>query len=284
MKFGIQDRSEWGPDPLKRFTTIRDMGFDVVEVHGRDVLENPGELKRASAVADIAISSICGGYRGWIGDFDESRRQQALHDISRILQRGSQIGAKGIVIPAAYGMFSSRLSSAAPLRDAAGDQEVLLDSLHALESVAVQTDTFLYLEPLNRYEDHMINHVRDAGRLIQTGGFTRVKIAYDTFHMNIEEVNPYRTLLEASPVIGHIHLGDSNRLEPGAGHLAFEPIFQALHETAFSGCLILECRPSGDTRSSFARSLKFLQSVFSQITEPHHHWSGRNVECHAPSQ
>ena len=38
-----------------------------------------------------------------------------------------------------------------------GDRKMVSDSLRVLEQVAARTGTVVYLEPLNRYQDHMIN-------------------------------------------------------------------------------------------------------------------------------
>ena len=46
-----------------------------------------------------------------------------------------------------------------------------------------------------------------------------VRLAADTYHMNIEEADPIKALVDASNCIRHVQLSDSNRLEPAAGHI-----------------------------------------------------------------
>lgn len=104
----------------------------------------------------------------------------------------------------------------------------------------------LYLEPLNRYEDHMVNRLEQAVELIRTVGLDSVKIGIDSYHMNIEEADPAASILAAAPYIGHAQVSDSNRFQPGAGHLDWPAWLSALHAIGYGGYLAAECRLTGD--------------------------------------
>ena len=65
--------------------------------------------------------------------------------------------------------------------------------------------------------------MRSADREI---GLDSVRTVADTYHMNIEEADPAAAPGAAAPYIGHVQASDSNRLEPGAGHLDW-PLFGA---------------------------------------------------------
>ena len=45
------------------------------------------------------------------------------------------------------------------------------------------------LEPLNRYEDHMINTLGQAVEICEAVGSPAMGVCADTYHMNIEEVD-----------------------------------------------------------------------------------------------
>ena len=90
-------------------------------------------------------------------------REDAVAQLTSQLSVMAELGGLGAMTPASYGMFSRRLPPsnrrAARRRTAA----ILVDGLgrlgeHAREGVA------LFLEPLNRYEDHMVNWLEDAVR------------------------------------------------------------------------------------------------------------------------
>ncbi len=78
----------------------------------------------------------------------------------------AEVGGKGIVVPAAWGMFTFRLPPMTSPRSLDGDRKMVSDSLRVLEQAAARTGTVVYLEPLNRYQDHMINTLADARRYI----------------------------------------------------------------------------------------------------------------------
>ena len=63
--------------------------------------------------------------------------------------------------------------------------------------------------------------------------------------MNIEEADPPQALVDAGPWIRHIQLSDSNRLQPGAGHIDWAASLQAISSISYTDELAYECRLSG---------------------------------------
>lgn len=254
MRLATQDKPFFPKDLAGKLRTAELLGFDAFEVDGRVVLERMEELKAAIAETAMPVSTACGGYRGWIGDFDEERRQQAVAEIGEILKGLAEVGGKGIVVPAAWGMFSKRLPPMIPPRSEEEDRLVLLDSLERIDRVACETGTYLYLEPLNRYEDHMINTLSEAVSLIEEGAFSQVKVIADFYHMNIEEARMEESLRKAKAHLGHIHLADSHRYQPGDGHLDFVAGFRELKEIGYDGDMAFECRVLGTPEAEVYRN------------------------------
>lgn len=133
------------------------MGFDGFEIDGKLLVNNLDEVKAAIKETGLPVTTACGGYDGWIGDFIEERRLNGLRQITRILEALAEVGGQGIIVPAAWGMFTFRLPPMTSPRSQEGDRKAISDSLIYLDKVAQRTDTVVYLEPLNRYQDHMIN-------------------------------------------------------------------------------------------------------------------------------
>jgi sugar phosphate isomerase/epimerase len=162
-------------------------------------------------------------------------------------------------------MFSLRLPPMVPPRDSNGDREALLDSLARLDAVAGATGTMVYLEPLNRYEDHMINTLETARSIINDGAFLNVKITADFFHMNIEEADIPQTILCNKEFIGHIHLADSHRYQPGSGHMDFSGGFKALEEIGYEGYMAFECRVLGeDPQQEYRKSVAYIRDCMTK--------------------
>ena len=149
-----------------------------------------------------------------------------------------------------------------PPRTPAEDREVLVEQLAALGAHAAAAGVRLLLEPLNRYEDHMVN-TRRRGRGARRGGRRRaaVGVLADTYHMNVEEDDVCAALRAAAPVLGAVHLSDSNRHHPGRGHVDFAAVLATLRDTGFTGTLSVECRPRGEPGAELTACGAFLRGL-----------------------
>ena len=131
---------------------------------------------------------MCPELGGWLGDFDDARRARAIDELRRQLDGIVALGGHGVITPAAWGMFTQRLPPfVEPPRTPEQDREVLLEGLAELGAHAEAAGGVLLFEPLNRYEDHMVNTVAQAAGLIAEAGSPGVRVLADTYHMNIEE-------------------------------------------------------------------------------------------------
>jgi sugar phosphate isomerase/epimerase len=81
-------------------------------------------------------------------------------------------------------MFSLRLPPFKPPRSAEDDRHVLIEGLTELGEHAAREGVCVLLEPLNRYEDHMINRLDQAVDLCRTVDLESVCVMGDFFHMN----------------------------------------------------------------------------------------------------
>ncbi|WP_105596758.1 sugar phosphate isomerase/epimerase family protein [Cronobacter turicensis] len=208
MKIATQNQAFFPENILEKFRYIKAMGFDGYEIDGKLLVDNLAEVKAAIQETGLPVTTACGGYDGWIGDFIEERRLNGLSQITRILEALEEVGGKGIVVPAAWGMFTFRLPPMKSPRSLAGDRKAVSDSLRYLDEAAARTGTTVFLEPLNRYQDHMINTLADARRYIVEGGLKHVKIIGDFYHMNIEEDNLCRAFHDNRDLLGHVHIAE----------------------------------------------------------------------------
>ena len=262
MKIGTQNQAFFPDAIIDKFRYVKEMGFDGFEVDGKLLVDNIDKIKQAIAETDLPVTTACGGYDGWIGDFDEEKRLNGLEEIKQILKALQQVGGKGIVVPAAWGMFTYRLPPMNSPRSQEGDWKAITESLVYLNKVAKETNTTIFLEPLNRYQDHMINTVAEARRYIEENNLENVQVIADFYHMNIEEDNMAETLHHNRDVIGHIHLADNHRFQPGSGSLNFNRLFEGLRKDGYEGYLTLECRVRGENlEQEYRNSLRFLKQA-----------------------
>lgn len=95
-------------------------------------------------------------------------------------------------------------------------------------------------EAHNRYESNLANTLEECSRYVDRINSPALKIAGDTYHMNIEEKSLDGAIISAGSRIAHMHLPDSHRLAPGDGHIDFSAILAALRRINFSGYLSFE--------------------------------------------
>lgn len=98
----------------------------------------------------------------------------------------------------------------------------------------------LGIEPVNRYENHLINTGWQAVEMIERIGADNVFIHLDTYHMNIEEKGVGNGILDARKHLKYIHLSESDRGTPGCGTCDWDEIFATLAAIGFNGGLAME--------------------------------------------
>jgi sugar phosphate isomerase/epimerase len=266
MLLGTQDKDFFPSELTEKFRFIHKCGFDCFEIDGSLILDHFDEIKTAQKNTNLNIVSVCGGYRGWIADFIEERRRFAVDDISKILRKLPDIGAQGIVVPAAWGMFTYRLPPMVSPRSKEGDNDAIHASLRILDQVAKDAGVLIFLEPLNRYQDHMLNLISDAARIIDEGSYKAVKITSDFYHMSIEEDDISNTLEKYQEYLGHVHIAENHRYQPGTGSIDFKRHLKTLQRIGYTGPLVNEGRIRGEKPlEAYLKSVEYLKSILKEI-------------------
>ncbi|WP_298982631.1 sugar phosphate isomerase/epimerase [uncultured Roseibium sp.] len=96
------------------------------------------------------------------------------------------------------------------------------------------------IEPVNRYENHLINTGWQAKDMIEKVGADNIFIHLDTYHMNIEEKGAGNGILDARDHLRYIHLSESDRGTPGEGTCDWDEIYATLAAIGFKGGLAME--------------------------------------------
>jgi len=232
----LQDPTPFSPFPPERWreglSKVARAGFTAVELAITDPAKvNRDEVAEALREVGLRFVSITTGQAAGIEGLslsspDESVRERAVARIKAHMEFARPFGAVVIV---------------GSLRGADGDRRLLVESLR--ECAAHDPEVKLAFEPLNRYETRLVNTVAEALELIEEVGAENLGILFDTFHANIEEPRFGDSIRVVGKRLFHVHLADSNRWVPGAGHLPFGEVLRALEGIDYRGGLILECFP-----------------------------------------
>ena len=135
----------------------------------------------------------------------------------------------------------------------------LIENLRECAHLASLQGVRFALEPINRYETDLIHTVADGLELLEQIGADNVGLLVDTFHMNIEEPVIEDSIRTTGDRIFHFHVADSNRWYPGAGHLDFKSILNALFDTGYHGYVSGEFLPKPDAISAARRNIAHLR-------------------------
>jgi sugar phosphate isomerase/epimerase len=261
LKTAAQEQLLPGDTLQAKWDFAQQAGYDAIELRGKGdfhFASRLDELKQAGKDG-VVMPTVCVDMLHFFGAFDADLRRDAIAQMKSQLTVIAEIGGLGAQTPASYGMFSRRLPPFEPPRTEEADREVLLAGLSELGEHARKEGVTLFLEPLNRYEDHMVNRLEQAAELIRQTGLDSIKIGIDSYHMNIEESDPAAAILAHADVIGHAQVSDSNRFQPGAGHLDWPAWLGALDTIGYDGYLAAECRLTGDPIEAVRSVPAFLQ-------------------------
>jgi len=123
----------------------------------------------------------------------------------------------------------------------------------------------ILLEPINRYETNFINTLEEGQRFIERVAEDNLLLLIDTFHMNIEESSIIQSIEKFGPLIGHVHIADSNRKAPGLGHIDFSSIIIQLLEVNYSDFLSAEVIPYPNFEEASRLTIEFYRKISSRL-------------------
>lgn len=265
MKIACQANLVPGEAMAEKLDRLEKYGFEGVELRGTNLLETEKEAEKAIRGRKIRVSTICAGYRGCALDSSKEERDLAMGDMKKLLDAGARLGAVGLIFVPIFG--PPRIPDLSPLMtDQELEKKLLVELCRQLGDYAEKAGCLLLLEPLNRYETHLLNRLEQAVEICEEVNSPGVKIMADFFHMSIEEKDIARSIEGAGHHIRHIHLADSNRLLPGHGHTDFASGFAALKKIGYSDFMALECGIPGSAEKELPKAVSYLKSLLPSVT------------------
>ena len=239
MKLSCGEYMVRGKNIVEKLEILQRCGFDGIEIPGTAVRGREEEIKKAVAKSKVRPSTIC-GYEGCLLDADIDVRNKAMEELKYLLSFSAEIGAAGVIMVPLFG--PPKISDLSPYADAVVlEKKLLVELLKGIGEYAKKSKSILLVEPLNRYETHLLNRFEQAVGICKKVDSPYVKIMADFFHMSIEEIDIPKSIKKAGDYIRHIHLADSTRLLPGYGHTDFKKAFAALKKIGFKNYMALEC-------------------------------------------
>lgn len=261
FKIAAQESTLPGETLEEKFDFALSVGFDGIELagNGDGVFAGRADALARAKDAGVVMPSAVVAMKHFVGDFDAANRRGAIDDVKELLSTLPAAGAAGIVMPNGFAVFSRVLPPFSPPRSAEESRRQLIEALEELGAHASANGVQVFLEPLNRYEDYLVNTLADAASIIDAVGSPGVSVIADTFHMSIEETDIPAAIRAAGDRVKHVQLGDSDRLEPGHGHYDWPGTLAALADIGYDGWLAMECGLSGASIDVLPRVAELLK-------------------------
>jgi sugar phosphate isomerase/epimerase len=222
------------------------------------------DLKRA--FANSSVKWLTHARRGRILGPDEETRQAAVEEICQGLREAAQLGVDvgSLMVPI---RVQPEMASPPPPKTLVElETEILVEQLRKIAPVAEEVGVPIVLEPLNRYETHLLTRLGQTAKVCRATGSPAIKMMADFFHMNIEEADMAQAIEESADRLAYVHLADSNRYQPGAGHLDFRTPLAALKRVGYGGFMTLECRILGEDKgAALQESARLIRATWDAV-------------------
>ena len=249
------------PDFEGNAVHLANLGYDGIELGVREPDKlDVADLKRTLAKYRLTVPAIGTGQafveeQLSFTDPDVAVRERAVARVKTHIALASAFESKPIVI---IGLIRGKTWQSITREQA---HAWMVDALKTLAREAQVRGIRLVIEPINRYETDWVNDVAGALALIDDIGADNVGILFDTFHANIEEPSIEKSLRACGARLFHVHIADSNRWYPGAGHTNFVSILSTLREVKYASWVSAEILPKPDVKRAAKETFKTIKPL-----------------------
>ncbi|WP_419822520.1 TIM barrel protein [Anoxybacterium hadale] len=247
-------------EPAGRIALASRLGYDSLELHWSDPSRIPlDQIAVACSDHQMDISAFATG-RAYVQEGlsltheDENNRAAAIARLKSFVDAASPYHAT-VIIGCIRGNLASEASRSRSL-------ELLANSTRMVAEYADEKGVGIVFEAINRYENNYLNTAEETASFIRNFQLPNTKILLDTFHMNIEDKDMAKAVLDCGNLLGYIHIADSNRRYTGEGHIQMKEIVEALIKVGYNGVLSAECLPLPDSDTALAGWIEGIKKAF----------------------
>ncbi len=232
----------WDADIYPVIERAKEVGCDILEMGAGIVTEMDSSqrkrLKETLAAAGIEAAFCIGlSPESDVSVADENARRRGIELLKRTAEMMHEMEAP-ILGGVFYGAWLSKLPEGESDRRPYLERSV--QSMKEVMRTAEDLDVYFHVEPVNRFEQFMINTSEEAVEYVKRVGSPNLRILLDTFHMNIEEDSIFESIETAGDLLGHLHLGEPNRRAPGRGRFPWHDLFYGLMTIKYRGGMTME--------------------------------------------
>lgn len=232
----------WDTDFHPFIDKVADLGFDLLEVNAGTVAGMSSQerqaLKRHADERGLTLSYCI----GLAPEYDVAAeagqvRRAGIGFLQEMAEAIGEIGG-GTLGGILYGSWPASLP--AGVTDRRPYIERSLESMREAIGAAEGNNVTFCLEVVNRFEHYIMNTAAEGVRYLEALESPHAKLLLDTFHTNIEESSMAEAVHTAGERLGHLHIGENNRLPPGRGPLPWDELASALRQIDYRGHVVME--------------------------------------------
>ncbi len=261
--------------PEKTYERLKKYGYDAIELcppKGRyglgvkmeDYVKTHAQLK-ADFGLEVSCINECWGemWDPYSPEYKTLTEQKtadlAVSETKSSIDFGAELGARSVTIAVA-------IHDAITADNVGECTAIAVDALQRMADYAKPKNVQLVFEATNHLEmGKFVNTALNHKRMIELTGRDNIGIQLDWFHVNLEELNPYEAVMDADPLLWHLHFRDSNSLTPGYGKTDFKAVMRALKKTGYQGYCTIESAPMVPDADTAAQDgieyLKFMERI-----------------------
>jgi sugar phosphate isomerase/epimerase len=238
---------------------IAEIGYEGVEFQVRDPSQiDARKLQQQCRSAGLEITALSTGMVArtdglYLVHKDADVRERAVDRMIEVLELAADLG-----VDPALGSSRGRLSFA-PSKEQG--RAWFREGVEKIVRRAEQLGNRLVLEPQCRLNTDFLSTIGETVEFIESIGSKNLTFEADAYHMALEEKSLPAALIRGARYMTYVQLGDTNRLAPGQGYLAWRDFVEVLRAVGYDGWLSMEHEQKPDSPTAARQGFAFMQPL-----------------------
>lgn len=261
LKISFQEGIAPGESLNEKLDYMENLGVVGLEPWGGGLPGRVSEIQKALQNRNIKVSAICAGFKGFLLSEDPAVRKECKDTMKEILAAAGELGSVGVILVPGFNGQKPALPHSMDTR------KFLCDELAELGEYAVQNNTTVILEPLNRQEAFYLRQVGDAASICRDINSKGVTCMGDFWHMTFEEPCDMGAFISGGDKISHVHVASRKRRSmPGEDGEADNYIngFKGLKLIGYDNYVSFECGSQGDKKTTVPAAVALLKEQWNK--------------------
>ena len=262
LRLSFQESTIDGNSLNAKFDRMEELGIEGFEPWGHRLNERIPEIQEALRGRNIKISAICAGFKGFLLSEDKDVYDEFITTYKEIIVAAGELGAVGVIMVPAF-------NQQRPCRPHTPEtREWMVGQLIELGEFALENNTSVILEPLNRKEAFFLRQVADAASICKDVNNKGVTCMGDFWHITSEETSDYGAFFSAGEYLSHVHIASrKRRCMPGEDGESDNYIegFKALKQLNYQGYVSFECGSQGKRDETVQIAVNLLREQWENV-------------------